>query len=104
MAKSKINIQPLGDRVLIKEREEDDSERTTDAGIIIPETVSNDSGGAKRGTVVAVGPGARDEDGERQPIDLSEGDDVLFSWGEKVTIDGQDFHLVSEGNVLGVVQ
>lgn len=103
--KQTVDIKPLADRVLIKEETKDEQEKTTDSGIIIPESVGDeDSRGATRGEVVAVGEGKLDDDGERQPVPVSTGDLVLFSWGDKLTIDGEDYHIVESGNILAVVE
>ncbi|MEX2369119.1 MAG: co-chaperone GroES, partial [Candidatus Paceibacterota bacterium] len=99
-----VKIKPLADRVLVREEKKDKKEQKTDAGIIIPEAAQdNDAHGANRGEVVAVGEGKR-EDGELQPVPVSVGDTVLFSWGEKLTIDGEDYQLVDAGNILAIVQ
>lgn len=100
---SDVGITPLADRVLVRELTEEDEERTTDSGIIIPESVDEDSGQTTRGDVVAVGEGKR-EDGEIIPVPVSVGDRVLFSWGDKLTIDGEDFHIVDSTNILAVVE
>lgn len=102
MADAKVNITPLGDRVLLKEIEEDDGDRTTDAGIIIPEQVKEDDG-AKRGEVVAIGEGER-VDGEIVEPPVSTGDRVLFSWGDQLKVDGVDYHLVKISNLLAVIK
>lgn len=102
--KSSVSIKPLADRVLVREETQDKEERKTESGIIIPESVSDkDTHGANRGEVVAVGEGRR-EDGELQPVPVSVGDTVLFSWGEKLTIDGEDYQLVDAGNILAIVE
>ena len=99
--KSKSSITPLADRVLVRLLSEEERERTTSAGIIIPETVKEDKG-AKRGEVIAVGEGKID-DGKLIKPRVKKGDQVLFSWGEELTIDGEEYHLVSESNILAIV-
>ena len=69
---AKIKIKPLGDRVVVKPVP---AEEKTSGGIIIPDTAKEKP---SEGVVKAVGPGARGDDGERQPVDMSEGDKVLF--------------------------
>ena len=101
--KSGVSVQPLGDRVLIKSVAEEEGERKLESGIILPGTVKDKGDSTKRGTVVAVGPG-RVDDGERIPIGVSVGDTVLFSWGEEMQIDGEEYHLVNESNLLAVVK
>ena len=92
-------FHPLGDRVLIKRVEE---EAKTKGGIIIPDTVKEKP---QEGEVVAVGPGARDEDGKRIPADVKAGDRILFGkWsGSEVKIDGEDLLIMKESDILGIV-
>jgi len=96
----KPSIIPLGDRVLVKllPREE-----KTISGIIIPDTVSGDRSDNRRGTVIAVGEGKYD-DGKLVPMHLSEGDEVLFQWGEKIEFDGEEYYVVSESNILAIIK
>jgi chaperonin GroES len=94
-------IIPLGDRVLIKESEKNGS-RQTASGIIIPETVNEDKG-AKKGFVIAVGEG-RYEDGKLLPMKVAIGDMVLYSWGDSLKVDGEDYIVVNESNVLAIIK
>lgn len=96
---SKFKIAPLGDRVLIKEAKK---ETETKTGIIIPETVDKEHG-AHRGEVVAVGPGKYD-DGVLVPMQVKVGNEVLFQWGDEIKIDGEEYFMVSEANILAVVR
>ncbi len=98
--KNKTKIVPLGDRVLISipPREE-----KTASGIIIPDTVSDEQKENKEGKVVAVGKGKYDN-GELIPMQIKEGDTVLFQWGDKVEIDNVEYYVVSESNILAVVE
>ncbi|GBF57546.1 10 kDa chaperonin [Candidatus Phycosocius bacilliformis] len=93
-------FRPLGDRVLVKRVEE---ETKTKGGIIIPDTAKEKP---QEGEVVAVGPGARDEDGDRIALDLKVGDRILFGkWsGTEVKIDGDDLLIMKEADVLGVIE
>ena len=93
-------FRPLGDRVLVKRVEE---EEKTKGGIIIPDTAKEKP---QEGEVVAVGPGARDDAGKIQPLDVKAGDRILFGkWsGTEVKIDGQDLLIMKESDVLGVVE
>lgn len=102
MAKNKVSIQPLRDRVLIQELSSDEGEMTTASGIIIPETAKEDARGAKKGKVIAVGDGAYD-DGVKIPVAVKPGDIVLFNWGDELEYDGEEYVLVSESNILAVV-
>jgi chaperonin GroES len=93
-------FRPLGDRVLVKRVEE---EEKTKGGIIIPDTAKEKP---QEGEVVAVGPGARDDSGKVQPLDVKAGDRILFGkWsGTEVKIDGQDLLIMKESDVLGIVE
>ncbi len=92
-------FRPLGDRVLIKRVEE---EQKTKGGIIIPDTAKEKP---QEGEVVSVGPGARDDNGKIQPLDVKPGDRILFGkWsGTEVKIDGDDLLIMKESDVLGVI-
>ena len=92
-------FRPLGDRVLVKRVEE---EEKTKGGIIIPDTAKEKP---QEGEVVAVGPGARDDSGKIQPLDVKAGDRILFGkWsGTEVKIDGQDLLIMKESDIMGVV-
>jgi chaperonin GroES len=92
-------FRPLGDRVLVKRVEE---EEKTKGGIIIPDTAKEKP---QEGEVVSAGPGARDDSGKVQPLELKAGDRVLFGkWsGTEVKIDGQDLLIMKESDVLGVI-
>ena len=94
-----MSFRPLGDRVLVKRVEE---ETKTKGGIIIPDTAKEKP---QEGEVVAVGPGARDEDGKRIPLDVKAGDRILFGkWsGSEVKIDGDDLLIMKESDILGIV-
>ena len=92
-------FHPLGDRVLIRRVEE---EEKTKGGIIIPDTAKEKP---QEGAVVAVGPGARDEKGERIPLEVKRGDRILFGkWsGSEVKLDGEDLLIMKESDILGVI-
>ena len=92
-------FRPLGDRVLVKRVEE---EEKTKGGIIIPDTAKEKP---QEGEIIAVGPGARDDNGKIQPLDVKAGDKILFGkWsGTEIKIDGQDLLIMKESDVLGVV-
>ncbi len=94
------NFRPLGDRVLVKRVKE---EEKTKGGIIIPDTAKEKP---QEGEVMAVGPGARDEDGERIKMDLEVGDRILFGkWsGTEVTVDGEELLIMKESDVMGVME
>lgn len=98
---SKVDIKPLGDRVLIKEFEAAEGGKTQ-SGIIIPDTVKEDRG-AKRGEVMAVGPG-RMEDSKTIPMSVKVGDKVLYQWGDTVKIGETEYVVVSESNIIGIIR
>ena len=97
--KSSMKMQPLGDRVLVRETKEDGEKIVS--GIILPST--GEDRGAKKGEVIAVGPGKYD-DGELVPMQVTVGDKVLFQWGDKLTIDGEEYEMVAESAVLAVIK
>ncbi len=80
-----------------------EEEQKTKGGIIIPDTAKEKP---QEGEVIAVGPGARDEAGKIQPLDLKKGDRILFGkWsGTEVKIDGADLLIMKESDVLGVIE
>ena len=94
-----MKIRPLNDRVLVKRLEE---EQKTAGGIIIPDTAKEKPA---EGQVVAVGPGKVNSKGDRVAMDIKAGDRVLFSkyGGTEVKIDGEDFLIMREDDILGVV-
>ena len=94
-----MTFRPLHDRIVIRRLEGDEK---TKGGIIIPDTTKEKP---QEGEVVAVGPGARDETGKLQPLDVKAGDRVLFGkWsGTEVKIDGQDLLIAKESDILGVI-
>jgi chaperonin GroES len=97
MAKTKF--RPLHDRVVVKRIEAD---MKTKGGIIIPDTAQEKP---SQGEIIAVGPGGRDEAGKLIPIDLKTGDKVLFGkWsGTEVKLDGEDFLIMKESDIMGVI-
>ena len=94
-----MGFRPLHDRVLVRRVE---AEEKTAGGIIIPDTAKEKP---QEGEVVAVGPGARDENGKVAALDVKAGDRVLFGkWsGTEVRIDGQDLLIMKESDILGVL-
>jgi len=100
MEKTTMAFRPLGDRVLVKRVEE---EQKTKGGIIIPDTVKEKP---QEGLVVSVGPGARDDSGKLQPLDVKAGDRILFGkWsGTEVKLEGEDLLIMKESDILGVVE
>jgi chaperonin GroES len=95
-----MKFRPLHDRVVVRRLEE---EERTKGGIIIPDTAKEKP---QQGEVVAVGPGARNEEGKLVVLDVKEGDRVLFGkWsGTEVKIDGEDLLIMKESDILGVIE
>jgi chaperonin GroES len=95
-----MKFRPLHDRVVVKRL---DSETKTSGGIIIPDTAAEKP---QQGEVVAVGPGARDDQGKLVAIELKKGDKVLFGkWsGTEVKIDGQELLIMKESDIMGVLE
>jgi chaperonin GroES len=95
-----MKFRPLHDRVVVTRI---DAEEKTAGGIIIPDTAKEKP---TEGEVIAVGPGGRDESGKLIPIDLKEGDRVLFGkWsGTEVKIDGAEYLIMKESDIMGVIE
>src|SRR3954454_1344661 len=95
-----MNLKPLGDRLIVKAVEE---EETTASGIVLPDTAKEKP---QRGKVLAVGDGKIQEDtGKRTPVDVNEGEEVLYSkyGGTEITVDGEDLLVLRESDVLAKV-
>ncbi|MDQ0392627.1 co-chaperone GroES [Labrys monachus] len=94
-----MKFRPLHDRVVVQRV---DAEEKTKGGIIIPDTAKEKP---QEGKVVAVGPGGRDEAGKLTPLDVKEGDRVLFGkWsGTEIKLDGEDYLIMKESDIMGIV-
>jgi chaperonin GroES len=94
-----MNLQPLGDRLIVEVL--DDEEQTV-SGIVLPDTAKEKP---QRGRVLAVGPGARDEDGKHIPMDVAEGDEVVFSkyGGTEIKVGTDEVLILRESDVLAKV-
>ena len=96
-----MNLKPLGDRLIVRAIEE---EETTASGIVLPDTAKEKP---QKGKVLAVGDGKVNEDtGKRTPLDVSEGDEVLYSkyGGTEINVDGEELLVLRESDVLAKVQ
>ena len=93
-------IKPLHDRVIIRRVDEN---TTTTGGIIIPDSAKEKP---QEGEVIAAGAGKYKEDGTRQPLDVKEGDRVLFGKysGTEITLDGEEFLMMREDEILGIIE
>ena len=95
-----MQFRPLHDRVVVRRI---DAEEKSKGGILIPDTAKEKP---QEGEVIAAGPGARDEAGKVQPLDVKAGDRVLFGkWsGTEVRIDGEDLLIMKESDIMGIVE
>jgi chaperonin GroES len=95
-----MKLKPLGDRLIVQPLDE---EETTASGIVLPDTAKEKP---QRGKVLAVGDGAKNDDGNRIALDVSEGDTVLYSkyGGTEVKVEGDDLLVLRESDVLALVQ
>ena len=95
-----MNVKPLHDRVLVRRLEQ---EAKSAGGIIIPDTAKEKP---MMGEILAIGSGARSEDGKITPLDVKVGDTVLFAkWaGTEIKIEGQDLMIMKESDILGIVE
>jgi chaperonin GroES len=94
-----MKVKPLADRVLVKPQEEAEVKK---GGIIIPDTAKEKP---QQGQVIAVGPGKVTESGQKVPMEVKKGDTILYGKysGTEVTIDGQDYLIMRESDILAIV-
>lgn len=95
-----MNLKPLGNRVVVEPIEQ---EEVTSGGIVLPETAKEKP---QKGKVLSVGPGERDEDGKRIPLDVAPGDTVLFAKyaGTEIKVDGKKLLILKESDILAIVE
>ena len=95
-----MKFRPLHDRVVVRRIDEDEKSA---GGIIIPDTAKEKP---SQGEIIAVGPGARNDQGEITPLDVKAGDLVLFGkWsGTEVSLDGEDLLIMNESDIMGVLE
>jgi chaperonin GroES len=100
----KIGLKPMGDRVVVKPMTEHERGQKTKSGIYIPETAEKER--SERGTIMAVGPGKTSEEGKTLPMHVKVGDVVLFTkYGpDEVKLDGEEYFILSESNILAVLE
>ena len=98
-SKTKLNIQPMADRVVVEPLEETEEMR---GGLYIPDTAKEKP---QQGRILAVGPGRLNDDGERIPMEVKDGDRVLYGKyaGTEVTVDGNDVLIIKESDVLAIL-
>jgi len=94
-----INLKPLGDRVVLKPSPK---EEVTKSGLVIPDTAKEKP---QEGTILAVGPGRLDDQGKRLPMDVKVGDKVLYAKyaGTEVKIEGEEYLILKESDILAIV-
>jgi len=94
-----MNLKPLGDRLIVEVLDE---EETTVSGIVLPDTAKEKP---QRGSVLAVGPGPRDDNGKHVPMDVEEGDEVVFSkyGGTEIKVGSDEYLILRESDVLAKV-
>ena len=99
MSDSASKLKPLGDRLVVKPASR---EETTASGIVLPDTAKEKP---QRGSIVAAGEGLRDDDGDRIPLDVQVGDQVLFAKyaGTEFKLDDEEFLILSQKDVLAVI-
>ena len=95
-----MNLKPLGGRVIVRPNEDD--EQRTSSGLVIPDTAKEKP---QTGTILAVGPGDLSDDGERIPLDVSEGDVVVYSKfaGTELKYEGDEYLILSSRDLLAIV-
>lgn len=95
-----MNYKPLADRLLLKVKK---AEEKTKSGIVLPDSAKEKP---QEGKVEAAGPGARDKDGKRIPMEVSVGDNVLYSKysGTEVKIDNQEYLIIKESDILAIIE
>jgi chaperonin GroES len=95
-----IKVRPLHDRIIVKRLEDDDEQKV--GGIIIPDTAKEKP---QQGKVIAVGKGKAEKDGKVTPLDVKEGDTILFGKysGQEIKLDGEEYLIMREEEILGVL-
>lgn len=96
-----MNLRPLSDKVIVTASSK---EEKTASGLVLPDTASKER--PEQGTVIAVGPGRFDEDGERMPMSVKVGDKVMFKKysPDEVKVDGKDYLVLSESDIIAVIE
>jgi chaperonin GroES len=99
-----INIKPLGDRVLVEPLSDEEREKTTKLGIVIPDTVEKEK--SERGRVIAIGPGRMTDAGKLIPLSVKEGQIVIFSkYGpDEIKVGEKEYYIIKEENILAILE
>ena len=100
---AKLNIKPMGDRVLVEIGENKEKSGKTKSGIIIPATIDKER--PEEGLVIAVGEGKRSEDGKLIPVAVKKGQRIIFSkYGpDEIKVDDKEYLIISESNILAII-
>lgn len=99
-----VNIKPLGDRVLVEPFSDEEREKTTKLGIVIPDTVEKEK--SERGKVIAVGPGRMTDEGKLIPLSVKKGQIVIFSkYGpDEIKVGNKEYYIIKEENILAILE
>jgi chaperonin GroES len=99
-----ITIKPLGDRVLVEPLSDEEREKTTKLGIVIPDTVEKEK--SERGRVIAIGPGKMTEEGKLIPLSVKENQIVIFSkYGpDEIKVGDKEYYIIKEENILAILE
>ncbi len=102
--KNTINIKPLGDRVLVQPLSDEEREKTTKLGIVIPDTVEKEK--SERGKIIAVGPGKMTDAGKLIPLSIKKGQIVIFSkYGpDEIKVGNKEYYIIKEENILAILE
>jgi len=95
----KLSLKPLGDRIVVKPAEKE-GEKKLASGIILPEAANKEK--LLKGEVITVGPGRRNDEGARIPVDVKSGDTVFFKkpWDEPIKVNGVEYYVISESEII----
>jgi chaperonin GroES len=99
-----INIKPLGDRVLVEPLSDEEREKTTKLGIVIPDTVEKEK--SERGKIIAVGPGRVTDEGKIIPLGVKKGQIVIFAkYGpDEIKVGNKEYYIIKEENILAILE
>lgn len=102
--KKETSIKPLGDRVLVEPLSDEEREKTTKLGIVIPDTVEKEK--SERGKVIAVGPGRMTDEGKLIPLSVKKGQTVIFSkYGpDEIKVGEKEYYIIKEENILAILE
>lgn len=102
---SKTKIKPLGSNILLEALPDEDKASKTKSGILIPETVDKEKQ-SEEGIVIEVGEGKRDKDGKLMPVSVKKGQRVIFSKysSEEIKVGGKKYLIISEDNILAIIE